>query len=238
MTIPKLILLLGAAFTLQTTNAQKTVYDANAEVRNVGAFTNIEVSSAIDLYLSMGSEDAVVVSAKEKTNTGSIVTEVKNGTLYIAYKGSGISDWGAKNMKAYVSVKTLNKLKASGASDIFAEGIINASDLSIDISGASDFKGVVNSQNLRLKGSGSSDFVISGKATNANIEVSGSSDIKGFGLVTENCDVHATGSSDVNITVNKQLKAEASGSSDINYKGDPTVKDVKSTGASDVNKKG
>ncbi|MES2774733.1 MAG: head GIN domain-containing protein [Bacteroidota bacterium] len=233
----KFLLLAATAFLINSGQAQKTVYDANAETRNVGSFTSIEVSSAIDLYLSMGSADAVAVSAKDKEHIASIITEVKNGTLYIGYKEKGIGNWGAKNMKAYVSVKTLNRLKASGASDVLVDGTIKASDLVIDLSGASDFKGAVSSQNLRLNASGSSDYYITGTATNVKIDVSGSSDIKGFELVTDNCDVHASGSSDVSITVNRQLKAEASGSSDINYKGEPTVKDVKSSGSSDIKKK-
>lgn len=233
----KFLLLLGAVLFINKSQAQKTVYDANAQVRNVGSFTGISVSSAIDLYISMGSEDAVAVSGSDKAYTDAITTEVRDGMLYIGYKSGGVN-WGAKSMKAYVSIKNINRLVASGASDVYVDGSLKGTDLSIELSGASDFKGAINTQNLRLEASGSSDFTISGTATNAKISVSGSSDIKGFDLVTENCNIRASGSSDVNITVSKQLKAEASGSSDINYKGDPTVKDVKSSGSSDVSKKG
>jgi len=45
------------------------VYDANAEVRNVGSFSKIKVSSAITLYLSQGKEQAVAVSAGDKEYT-------------------------------------------------------------------------------------------------------------------------------------------------------------------------
>ncbi len=233
----KFLLLLGAVVFINKSQAQKTVYDANAQVRNVGSFTGISVSSAIDLYISMGSEDAVAVSGSDKTYTDAITTEVRDGMLYIGYKSGGVN-WGAKSMKAYVSIKNINRLVASGASDVYVDGSLKGTDLSIELSGASDFKGAINTQNLRLEASGSSDFTISGTATNAKISVSGSSDIKGFDLVTENCNIRASGSSDVNITVSKQLKPEASGSSDINYQRDPTVKDVKSSGSSDVSKKG
>jgi Putative auto-transporter adhesin, head GIN domain len=231
----KILLLLGVVFFINKSQAQKTVYDANAQVRNVGSFTGISVSSAIDLYISMGSEDAVAVSGSDKAYTDAITTEVKNGMLYIGYKSGGVN-WGAKSMKAYVSIKSITKLVASGASDVYVDGSLKATDLSIELSGASDFKGEVNAQNLRLKASGSSDFTISGKASNVKIEVHGSSDVKAFDLITDNCDVEASGSSDVNITVNKQLKATASGSSDIRYKGEATVKEVSSSGSSDIKK--
>ena len=233
-----LILLIGALFLLENTKAQKTVYDANVEVRKVGSFTSVSVSSAIDLYISMGNEDLVAVGGADKSYANSITTEVRNGTLYIGFKGSVIINWGAKNMKAYVSLKTINKLEASGSSDVYVDGTLNATDLVIDLSGASDFKGSVQTENLRLNGSGSSDFKVSGKATNIKIDISGSSDVKGYELITDNCDIQASGSSDVQITVNKQLKVNATGASDISYKGEPTIKDVRTNGSSDIKKVG
>jgi len=235
MKFHKLFLLLAAITLILNAQAQKTVYDPNAQIRTVGSFTAIDVSSSIDLYLSMG-ENAVAVSAKENSYTEKITTEVRNGTLFIGVSGNG--GWGAKSLKAYVSIKTINKLVASGASDVFVDGALAGTDLSIYISGASDFKGAVNATNLRLEATGSSDFHISGTSTNAKIKLSGSSDLKGYDLAIDNCDVEASGSSDVKITVNKELRATASGASDIYYKGEPTVKDVKSSGASDIKKAG
>ena len=238
MTINKFLLVLGAVVFINTANAQKTMYDANAQVRNVSSFSGISVSASIDLYISMGTEDAVAVSAKDNSYIDRITTEVKNGMLFIGFNGKGINNWGPKSMKAYVSVKSINKLQASGACDVIVDGSLNATDLVIDISGASDFNGMVNTQNLRLQASGSSDFHISGKAVNARINVSGSSDVKGYDLVTDNCDIEASGSSDIKITVNRELKAKASGASDISYKGEPNVKEVRTSGASDIKRVG
>ena len=137
-------------------------------------------------------------------------------------------------MKAYVSVKELGRLQASGSCDVYVEGNLNTTDLAIALSGSSDFKGAVNAQNLRLEASGSSDFHISGKTTNLKINVAGSSDVKGYDLIADNADIEANGASDVKITINKELKARAAGSSDITYKGEPTAKQVFSSGASDI----
>ena len=86
--------------------------------------------------------------------------------------------------------------------------------------------------------SGSSDAAISGSANVLNIESSGASDIKGFGLVTEVCNAKVSGASDINITVNKELNVNASGASDVYYKGTAEVKDKHTSGASSVVKKG
>jgi hypothetical protein len=67
--------------------------------------------------------------------------------------------------------------------------------------------------------------------------LSGSSDLKAFDLSADYCDISASGASDVNITVNKELKVSASGASDVYYKGNGVIKEISSSGASDVKKR-
>ncbi|CAN5710257.1 head GIN domain-containing protein [soil metagenome] len=218
-------------------NSQKTINDPNAESRTVGQFNAIVVSSSIDLFLTQSGTSAVAVSSDDLKFRDLIVTEVKNNTLYISFKNKG-NDWGAKNLRAYVAATTLNRIEASGACDVKVEGALKATDLEITLSGSSDFKGQVTAQNLKLNGSGSSDFIINGSATNLRVDVSGASDVKGFDLVTDFCDASASGASDISITVNKELKVKASGASDVSYKGNAAVKEMSTSGASDVKKKG
>ena len=90
---------------------------------------------------------------------------------------------------------------------------------------------------LQVESSGASDVKISGYATNASIQCSGASDLKGYDLVVDNCNVKASGASDINITVNKELNVNASGASDVYYKGTAVIKDLHSSGASTVAKK-
>jgi hypothetical protein len=68
------------------------------------------------------------------------------------------------------------------------------------------------------------------------VEASGASDFKGFDLETDICNAQASGASDIKITVNKVLSAQASGASDVRYKGDCTIKEIKSSGSSSVSK--
>lgn len=218
-------------------SAQKTVInDPNAEVRNVKGFHAIEVSHAIDLYLSQGDEEAVAVSARDIKYRDRIRTEVNNGVLKIWYDNDGWRwDSGNKKLKAYVSCKTLDKLNASGASDILVDGVLSGDRLDIDLSGASDFKGTVKLNEMHIDQSGASDITIHGSVSNLTIQASGASDVKGYGLIADNCNAHATGASDIRISVNKELIAHASGASSILYKGTAVIKELHSNGASSVN---
>jgi len=61
--------------------------------------------------------------------------------------------------------------------------------------------------------------------------------VKGYELVTDNCSVRASGASDIRISVNKELNAHLSGASSVYYKGDAVIKDLHSSGASNVSRK-
>lgn len=234
--IVSLFLIAALAF---TATAQKVVSDANAEKRNVSGYHAIQVSGGIDLYLSQGNE-SVAVSAAETKHRDRIKTEVKDGVLKIWYEKNSNMDieWGWKNrkLKAYVSFKDLDKLGGSGGSDIVVDGSIAVNKLSLNISGGSDFVGKTNVSELRVNASGGSDVKISGNVKNLSIDVTGGSDFRGYELVSDVCNLEASGGSDVSITVNKEMTVDASGGSDVYYKGSGVVKEVKSSGSSSVKK--
>ena len=216
-----------------TATAQKTINDANAQKRNVSGFHAIEVSGGIDLYLSQG-EEAVAVSALKEEYRDKIMTEVKDGILKIWYQSSSNirMDWGSRKLKAYVSFKSLDRLKGSGGSDISVDGSIKVAKLAVEISGGSDFDGKVETDDLDIQASGGSDVDISGKAEKLTIDASGGSDFKGYELASDICNVEASGGSDVHVTVNKELSASASGGSDVYYKGTGLIRELKTSGAS------
>lgn len=229
------ILLIGSFSAL----AQKQfINDADAEVRTINtSFSKIKISGGIDLFLSQAETEAVAISASDSKTKESIKTVIEDGTLKIYVDGDKSWSWKNKHMRAYVSFKTLEQLHASGACDVQVAGTITVSSLSLQMSGASDFKGMVNVGSLTMELSGASDATIGGTAATVNIESSGASDVKGYDLVTDVCTARASGASDINITVNKELTADASGASDIYYKGNAVIKDMHSSGASTVAKK-
>ena len=120
---------------------------------------------------------------------------------------------------------------------IHVSGTIAANSLHLSCSGASNFKGNVKVNDLEMDLSGASDIKISGTAKNVNIETSGASDVSGIGLSSDLCTAKATGASDIEITVNQQLNAHASGASSISFKGDGLIKDMRSSGASKIQRK-
>src|SRR5258705_888054 len=213
------------------------VNDPNAEVREAKNFHGIHLSSAFDVYITQSNEEAVAVSAAETKYRENIKVEVKNGILYVGYDTKGLK-WirGNKKLKAYISFKQIDKLDISGACDVFINGILNADGLTINQSGASDLKGKIEVKKLTVDLSGASDITMSGNAPRLDVEASGASNFRGYDLVTDVCNVSASGASDIKITVNKELSAHASGASDVRYKGNGKITDIKSSGSSSISK--
>lgn len=213
---------------------QKTINDAHAEKRSVGSFHAIVVSDGIDLFLSQGNE-TVAVSASETKFRDRIHTEVKDGVLKIWYENPSNFNINfkeaKKNLKAYVSFSTLDRLRASSGSDVHGDGELKSSRLEISLSSGADFDGKVNVTDLVIEQTSGSDINISGKATTVSIHANSGSDFDGFDLVTDTCTAKASSGSDISITVNKQLDATSSSGAEIRYKGNAEVKTNRSIGS-------
>jgi hypothetical protein len=233
----RVIGVLALMFSVAVVNAQE-INDPNAQVRKVSSFHAIRISNAIDLYLSQGDAEVVAVSATKTEFRDKIRTEVEGGVLKIYYENEASWRSGNRKLKAYVSFKTLDNLQASGASDVVIAGVITVDDLSIQMNGASDLKGKLDVKTLNLKLNGASDAEISGRVVNLKIDANGASDLKGYDLETDNCSAEASGASDIKITVNKELSAKASGASGVHYRGAGVIRDVKTSGASSISRKG
>jgi len=219
---------------------EKVINDANAQSRSVGSFHAIRIEDGVDLYLTQGNQEAVAVSAGNEEYRDNIVTKVENGVLHIYYgEKSGFNiTWKNRKLRAYISAKAIDEIKASGGSDVIIQGTLSATKLSFDLSGGSDFVGEVKATELEIEQSGGSDVSISGTAANLKVSGSGGSDFNGYKLVADYVVIHVSGGSDAQLMVNKELYAEASGGSDIDYRGNPEIRHKSSSGGSSVTKRG
>lgn len=218
----------------------KIVYDANAQVRPISSFHAIEVSTGINLILKQGNSDAVAVSASSAEFISRIKTVVENGKLKIYFDNEGHKNWNSakKNLKAYVTCKNIDALEANSGADATTDGNFKASDLKITLSSGADFDGELTASKLWINQSSGSDMEIKGKVDYIEIKTSSGSDFKGYDLISETCKADASSGSEIEITVNKELQAEASSGGDINYKGSATATSVSNSSGGRIKKQG
>jgi hypothetical protein len=243
------------AFVAQAQTKMGVIYDENVQVRKLSNFTSIRVSNAIELYISQSDKTEVAVSAKSEEYRNRIITEVDGGTLIIRMADNKWWKWGNEDyrIKAYVSVKDLYAITASGATNIKIvngvsseklkinlsgasdlKGDIKAGTLLADLSGASSFKATVQANAFSMKGSGACAFEVSGSGDDLILDVSGASSVKMYDYLVKGASVNASGASSVKINVSGILTLHATGASSIDYKGAAAIKDMQSSGASSV----
>jgi len=245
------------AFVAQAQTKMGVIYDENVQVRKLPNFTSIRVSNAIELFISQSDKTEVAVSASSDEYRNRIITEVVGGTLIIrmANNNNRWWKWGNEDyrIKAYVSVNELYALTGSGATNIKIvnglsaeklkinlsgasdmKGDIKAGTLLADLSGASSFKGKIQANALSVAGSGACDFEASGSGDDLIVDVSGASSVKMYDYFVKGASVDASGASSVKVNVSDILKPHATGASSVDYKGNPTIKEMQSSGASSV----
>ena len=125
------ILLIITSACAQT--SKKMVFDGAAEDRNLSGFTAINVTNAFDVYISQGTEDAVAVAANDASVTKNIKTHISGGVLYISFEQKGWGSWKNNKLKAYITVKDLQKLTVSGACNVSFVDAITSNYLQINL---------------------------------------------------------------------------------------------------------
>ncbi len=221
--------------------AQKQIDDANAEVRPVGSFHGIKVSNGITVYLTQGNSEMVAVSANEVEVRNKIITRVENGILKIYYDEDDWKFWknfNNKKSRAYLSVKEIDKIQATSGSDVRLEGLLKAGNLRMDASSGASINGKLEASSLEVDQSSGSVITISGNIS-GNLKVDGSSGsvFRGYDLTVENCDAETSSGAGVQVTVNKELKVQASSGGYIHYKGNALIRDVHTSSGGSVSRK-
>ncbi|MEZ4898106.1 MAG: head GIN domain-containing protein [Saprospiraceae bacterium] len=212
-----------------STHAQKV---QNIDVKD---FDKIRISSSYTVVLKQGNRPGVVISGSEK-ELEDVIIENNGSTLILRRSNSWkFRNWfNTEGVTATVTYTHLESIKASGASSVRAEHILEGEHFSLEVSGASDLDVEVDVGDLTCSSSGASDIKLFGQAGNVRINCSGASEVKAKSFRARSADIDCSGASTVHLGVDEMLDANASGASDIYIYGSPRVRQSRSSGASDI----
>jgi hypothetical protein len=215
---------------------RKTVYGNKNVVkkeRTAGNFTGVTTSSAIDVLLTQGEANSLVVEADENLHEY-ILTEVKDGTLHI-YTDANIRE--AEMKRVHITMKEINYIGTTSAGDVIGITPVRADELKVSASSAGDIKLEVYAKSLDANGSSAGDITLSGEVDILEANMSSAGDLNAYNLKVKEADVSASSSGDADIWVTDRLRARASSAGDINYKGDPKNVDAHSSSAGGVHRR-
>ncbi len=199
---------------------------AFTEIRQSNGIREISISGYIELSLRQGENDSMIVSAANKKYIPNLKTEIADGKLTIYYakkpwEGLMFSDnfLKSKKLKVVVTIKELNQLRAMAGSIVRFSGVINASNLFLNVNSGSFLKGEIETENLTVSQGGGSAIYLSGKAEEVFIRSNSGALFSSYHLSTEKCQAWAGSGGKINITVNSAFSATARSGGRILYQG-------------------
>lgn len=193
-----------------------------SETRETSAFTKVDVSGSIDLYIRQDSVRSIKVEADENLLDHIEVTTQGETLVIRPERGFNLKPTG--NIKVYVSSPVFERLEASGACDIFSENKITSSEeIHIDLSGSCEVTLDLNAPKVTADLSGASDVNLRGETKELVVDGSGSSGIRCFELMAENVQIEISGAGNAEVFASVKLDVNVSGAADVKYKGNAEV---------------
>ncbi len=197
-----------------------------SEARTVGAFDALDVSTSVDLDVTVNEGTTQSVEIKGYANIAKhIKTEVKGGTLHIEYDLDDTWNVDNDDMRIVITVPSLKALSLTGAPDAEIHGNVAGSAFKLDLSGAGEvIIDNINVTDFSADLSGAAQLEIkAGNVKTASYDLSGAGDIKAYGLQTEETTASISGAGNGKVSASKKLDASVSGAGSITYKGNPEV---------------
>lgn len=180
-------------------------------------------------------KDEVEEMLKKPKPIGSLdtLTDV-SGTSLRVHLASG--SWKRVNVKVYVTYVSLEKISASSAGNVFAEGIIKSESLGISASSAGSVEVSIDANQVMANASSAGRIELEGKAKSLEVEASSAGDVDAYSLESEKVNAQASSAGSVKVTVSKEIEAHASSAGDVRYRGNPSRTNTGSSSGGSVKK--
>lgn len=182
-------------------NSTEPIYGSGntvSEKRTVSDCSGINIESVCDVYLTCGTEQSITIEADDNI-IDRVITRKENGLLKV---GLDDGEYSNVKVKAYVTLKTIEKLSITGAGSIYLSKAFNADVLEAVINGAG---------NINLKG----------ESNYLNCVVNGAGNIMADQFISKKVDALVNGAGNCNVFAVTELNASIFGVGSIYYSGNP-----------------
>ncbi len=144
---------------------------------------------------------------------------VLNGrTLTVRFNSTYLTP-SKMRIRLSVVMPTLRGLDLNHETNTTVEGFNDLDALDLAVAGESKAKLKITARKMRLNVSGASEVTLTGETQELTGTVSGTSEVLGFNFEIANARLNVTDNSNAHLLVTKALLAEATGSSNVRYRG-------------------
>lgn len=227
-------------FSQRTTVATENISPAGiTQVRNVGKFSGIEVSSGIKVNFTQSNNQSVTVDV-DSDKAQYLITNVENGILKIYLKTDGNRNIRFKKLFVNVEAPNLKSISTkSGASlstlngineDAFTVNAESGSAINAELNGNKITTNVESGATLKLKvetkafsftGTSGSSSSITGKSDSATFQVSSAASCNAQNLASKTVSANASSAGNVKVNATENLSSTTSSGGSVRYAGKP-----------------
>lgn len=219
-------LLLGIALLLALPAWAQPAASPAGQLYTPGPFERLEISGAANVRLSQGPREEVFIAGDAEMQK-SVELELRRGKLLIQPSG-GWKFWNSARLQIDVTVRRLDQLELSGASDLHAPGTFRVERLGVTISGSGLARfDDLQAEQLRFAISGAGEGLLRGQVAALNLTISGKGRLQAEQLRANAVAVQISGVGNASVWATEALKVGISGIGTVDYWGRPQL--VRST---------
>ncbi len=218
-------------------------------------FSRVSASHAFAVEIKQSESYSIKITMDDNLTDHMRVTR-EGDTLILSLKPG--YNYNYTHLKAEITMPLLKQLTLSGASRGNMENFTAASDLRLNVSGASQavLKNMVcNDLDFTISGasrvsgevmatgdgsfevSGASSLTLNGKVSDIDARASGASNINLEDFPASDADAVASGASTISVNLSGTLSGNISGASRLFYSGTPTLGSINTSGGSSISKR-
>jgi hypothetical protein len=202
------------------------------ESREVPAFTEVEITSALEATVSIGEKPSVTLTMDDNL-LPLVKTEVEGGKLVVRYQ-SGSNIQAKSPQKVALVAPSLAAIAATGAAKVVAT-VGEAKSMKLEALGAGrlEVKGL-DAESVDVTSEGAGQVELAGQAKRLTLDASGASQMLAPQVAFESARVSLSGASNGTLRVTGSIEGGVSGASSLKVSGNPATRNVSSSGASRV----
>lgn len=193
-------------------------------------FTKINIGTGLDLSITQGTKNRILVEADENLQE-IIIVEVSDGILNI-YSEKNIRK--AKSRKIYVTIKDLESLTATSGADVYVKETLTVNNLKIKATSGANIIIAIDANSVETSATSGSEIEISGTSNKHATSATSGAAIDGYELESKSVIAKVTSGADINVFASESIDAIATSGGDIDFKGNPKKITKKSSSGGSV----
>lgn len=236
--------------TYKTTVATEDISASGVvQVRNVGKFTGIKVSSGIKVSFTQDSKQSVIIETNPDLQNY-VKTELEGDILKIYVENTDGKNLNFKKLNAIISAPELSKIAVNSGATFTGTNTINSpyfqiattsgghinADLAtkekveLSTTSGSSARLHITAKNLEMSATSGSDAVLVGNIEETKFSVSSAASVNAQDLVSKISTISANSASNLKVNVSEKIQAAITSGANVRYRANSTV--VKNAGLS------